>query len=172
MASDTYLHMEGFKGDSRDSQHKDWIEAWDLSFGLKQPRSATASSAGGLTTSRIEFKPVGLTKNLDLSSAKLWGLCASGGVIREAVIERFRANGSERVKYLEIRLYDLIVCQIDPYSTDDFMAERVSFVFGKIGWCQTQMSVEGKVLGNTAGGWDLAGNKQFVLPYSEKKGQE
>jgi type VI secretion system secreted protein Hcp len=166
MAVDTYLRFDGIKGDSLDHQHKDWIEAWDLSWGVKQPRSTTVSTAGGHTAGRCEHRPVTLLKNLDLASAKLWQLCCSGGTIKEAVIERFRANGEERVKYLELRLYDVVVHAIDPHSTDLYMAEQLALVYSKIGWRQTALGIDGRVLGNTTGGWDLAQNRPFAMPSS------
>lgn len=164
MATDTYLSIDGIKGDSTDHQHKEWIEAWDLVWGMTQPRSATASTAGGHTTGRCEHKPLLLMKNLDMASAKLWQLCCSGGTVREAIIERFRANGEQRVKYLEIRMYDVVVHSVDPHSTDLYMAERIAFIYSKIGWCQTALGVDGRVLGKTMGGWDLSQNKPFTMP--------
>lgn len=164
MATDTYLKIDGIKGDSTDSEHKDWIEAWDIGWGIMQPRSATASTAGGHTAGRCEHRPLTLMKNLDPASAKLWQLCCSGQTIKEVILERFRANGEKRVKYLELRLYNVIVHAIDPHSTDIYMAERLALIYSKIGWRHASLSVEGKPLGNTAGGWDLAENRQYAMP--------
>lgn len=162
MAVDTYLYIDGIKGDSLDSEHKDWIEAWDIGFGILQPKSSTASTAGGHTTSRCEFRPVSLMKNLDMASSKLWQYACSGATIREAKIERFRANGGKPVKYLELHLHNVLVHAVDPHSTDTYMAERVLLLCSKIKWTQTNLGIEGRTLGNMSGGWDLAANKQFM----------
>ena len=34
MAVDAYLHIEGIKGESQDSAHKDWIECLNVHFGV------------------------------------------------------------------------------------------------------------------------------------------
>lgn len=47
MAIDVYLQIEGIKGESQDSAHQGWIECAEVHFGVVQPRSATASTAGG-----------------------------------------------------------------------------------------------------------------------------
>lgn len=49
MATDAYLQIEGIKGESMDAEHKGWIEIARLHWGVTQPRSATASTAGGHT---------------------------------------------------------------------------------------------------------------------------
>jgi hypothetical protein len=45
MAVDAYLQIDGIKGESADSNHVGWIEITSASWGVKQPRSATASTA-------------------------------------------------------------------------------------------------------------------------------
>lgn len=47
MAIDVYLQIDGIKGESQDDKHKDWIEVTGVHWGIFQPRSATASTAGG-----------------------------------------------------------------------------------------------------------------------------
>ena len=49
MAVDAYLNIDGIKGESADSAHPGWIEITSASWGVTQPRSATASTAGGHT---------------------------------------------------------------------------------------------------------------------------
>jgi type VI secretion system secreted protein Hcp len=49
MAVDAYLLIDGIKGESADSNHIGWIEIASASLGVMQPRSATASTAGGHT---------------------------------------------------------------------------------------------------------------------------
>jgi hypothetical protein len=47
MAIDVYLQIDGIKGESQDSAHQGWIELTSAHWGVLQPRSATASTAGG-----------------------------------------------------------------------------------------------------------------------------
>lgn len=54
MAIDAYLQIDGIKGESQDSVHQGWIEITAAQWGVLQPRSATASTAGGHTAERCE----------------------------------------------------------------------------------------------------------------------
>jgi len=65
MAVDAYLQIDGIKGESADSNHIGWIEITSASWGVKQPRSATASTAGGHTAERCEHKSISLHKLAD-----------------------------------------------------------------------------------------------------------
>ena len=53
MAIDVYLQIDGIKGESLDDKHKDWIECSSVAWGVLQPRSATASTGGGLLQDEI-----------------------------------------------------------------------------------------------------------------------
>ena len=65
MAIDVYLQIDGIKGESTDDTHKDWIECQAVNFEVLQPRSATASSAGGHTAERCEHKDIIVSKLCD-----------------------------------------------------------------------------------------------------------
>ena len=80
-AIDAYLLIDGIKGESADSNHVGWIEITSASFGVKQPRSATASTAGGHTAERCEHKSIAVSKLADLSSPILMQTCSMGKTI-------------------------------------------------------------------------------------------
>lgn len=52
MALDVYLQIDGIKGESADSGHQGWIELTSVHWGVSQPKSPTASTAGGHTAER------------------------------------------------------------------------------------------------------------------------
>jgi hypothetical protein len=68
MAIDVYLQIDGIQGESADSEHQGWIECTSVNWKLHQPRSATASTAGGHTAERAELSDVSLTKLCDVAS--------------------------------------------------------------------------------------------------------
>ncbi|MDR0587455.1 MAG: type VI secretion system tube protein Hcp, partial [Burkholderiales bacterium] len=51
---DIYLKFDNptIKGESQDKDHADWIEVGSWTAAMKQPRSVTASTAGGHTSER------------------------------------------------------------------------------------------------------------------------
>ena len=162
MANDSYLQVDGVKGESADSGHKDWIEILSYDHSIKQPASATANSAGGGTTSRCKHEDFVITKYHDLSSAKLSELCCQGKHIKKVVIELMRASGDAPVKYLAIELENVIISNVTSRKLpdDDLPIDTVAFNYGLIKWTHTQQKrAGGDKGGNVVGGWDLQANK-------------
>ena len=161
MASDAYLQIDGIKGESMDSNHQGWIEVTDVQFGVMQPRSATASTAGGHTAERAEVSDVVFTKVSDLSSPILFQTCAMGKTIPKAKIEFMRADGNgEPIKYFEIELENVLIGHVRPdQGTDNLLYETVSLKFAKIKLKYSQQKIGGGIAGNTTGGWNLATNR-------------
>lgn len=161
MAIDVYLQIDGIKGESMDDKHKDWIECTSVSWGVTQPRSATASTGGGHTAERCEHQEIALTKLADLSSPILLQTCSAGKTIPKARLEFMRADGQgERIKYFEIELENVLIGGISPSVAEgSIIQEQVGLKFSKIKWKYTQQKVTGGAGGNTSGGWDLAANK-------------
>ena len=71
---DIYVKFDSpaIKGESQDKDHKDWIEINSWSQAISQPRSATASTAGGHTAERCEHRDMVFTKDLDVVSPLLY----------------------------------------------------------------------------------------------------
>lgn len=161
MASDVYLFIDGVKGESADSAHQGWIELTSAHWGVKQPKSATASTAGGHTAERCEHKSLQITKLSDLSSPILLQTCSAGKTIPKAVLEFMRADGDGKpVKYYEIELENVLIGSIDQgVHGGSIVQDSIGLKFSKIKWRYTQQKIGGGVGGNTTGGWDLSGNK-------------
>jgi type VI secretion system secreted protein Hcp len=165
MAFDAFLKIDGIPGESTDDKHKDWIEILSFDHKIEQPASATASSAGGATAERVNHSSFNIIHLLDKASPKLYEACCTGKHIKEVVIELCRAGGS-KVKYMEIKLEQVLVSKVVPSgaSTDaGFPSEAVSFSYGKIKWTYTQQKREdGSGGGNVSSGWDLTANKTIA----------
>ena len=118
MAVDAYLQIDGIKGESQDSAHRDWIECLNVHFGVDQPRSPVTSTSGGHTSARADFDDVVVSKLTDLSTPLLLQHCAMGKTIPKAKFEMFRADGNgERVKYFEMVLENVLIGSIKPGLT-------------------------------------------------------
>lgn len=161
MAIDVYLQIDGIKGESQDDKHKDWIECETVSWGIFQPKSATASTGGGHTAERAELDEVTFSKAADLASPLLMQHCAMGKTIPRARFEFMRADGQgQAIKYFEIELENVLIGGISPsISPGTILGEQVALKFSKVKWKYTQQKIGGGIGGNTMGGWDLAGNK-------------
>jgi type VI secretion system secreted protein Hcp len=161
MAIDVYLQMDGIKGESNDAEHKGWIECTSVHWALSQPKSATASTAGGHTAERVDFGEISVNKIGDLASPILAQHCAMGKTIPKAKFEFMRADGDGRpVKYYEVELENVLIgtCQ-QGVSSGDVMQEHLGLKFSKVKWKYCQQRIAGGSGGNTAGGWDLSTNR-------------
>jgi type VI secretion system secreted protein Hcp len=161
MAIDVYLQIDGIKGESQDDKHKDWIECESVNWSMSQPRSATASSAGGHTAGRVDVDDITFFKLADLASPILAQTCCAGKTIPKAKFEFMRADAQgARIKYFEIELENVLISHVAPgVSGGSIMGESIALKFSKVKWKYTQQKVTGGAGGNTSGGWDLASNK-------------
>ncbi len=160
MANDAYLQIDGIKGESADSKHKDWIEVSNVDWSVHQPRALSISSSGH-TAGKAELSEISFKKLADLSSPLLQQTCATGKTIPKAKFEFMRADGNgEPIKYYSIELENVMVSSVSPSCGDGgILTERVSLAYSKIKWSYTQQKVAGGASGNTSGGWDAATNK-------------
>jgi type VI secretion system secreted protein Hcp len=163
MAFDAFLKIDGIPGESTDDKHKDWIEIQSYSHKVEQPASATASSVGGATAERVNHGTFDIVHLLDKASPKIFEACCTGKHIKEVTLELCRAGG-DKVKYMEIKMEQVIVSKVDSLgaSTGEagFPTEKVSFSYGKISFVYTQQKREdGTGGGNVSAGWDLTKNK-------------
>ena len=87
-----FLSIDTIKGESRDEQHRDWIEIKSFSQDVLQPRSATASTSGGQTAARVNMSPIEVVKSIDLATTALHQAAANGTTFPKARIEFMRAD--------------------------------------------------------------------------------
>ena len=69
MASDYLLKVDGIKGESTDSKHKDEIEIESFSWGATQPGSFSTGGGGG--AGKVSFQDIHFTQKYDKSSPVL-----------------------------------------------------------------------------------------------------
>jgi type VI secretion system secreted protein Hcp len=161
MATDAYLLIDGIKGESIDSAHQGWIEIVSAHWGVTQPRSATASTAGGHTAGHSDHRSLTLSKLADLASPVLMQHCSMGKTLPKAKLEFMRADGDgNRVKYYQVELENVMLSHMDQVMRDgDILQDEIGLCFSKIKWTYTQQKIGGGSGGSTAGGWDLATKK-------------
>jgi type VI secretion system secreted protein Hcp len=161
---DIYLKFEGgdtkIEGESRDEAHAKWLEALSWSHLIRQPKSATASTSGGHTAERCEHGEMVFTKDIDSTSPSFWLSCSQGDTYQKVTIDFMRANGKERVKYLEIVLNHVIVGSVIPsVQGEGLPTETISLKYGSVKWTYTVQGIDGKKGGSNPQMWSLAKNK-------------
>lgn len=161
MAVDFYLQLEGITGESGDANHPGWIECLSVSWSVTQPKSATASTAGGHTADRAELSEISISKMLDVASPILSQTCAAGKTIPRARLEFQRADGEgPPVKYFEVELENVLIGHVPPHFTPNHEPiENLGLKFSKVRWKYTKQNIAGGTSGKTTGGWNLAMNR-------------
>lgn len=129
-ASDYFLKIEGIKGESIDSKHRDSIEIASFSWG--------ATNSGGLAKSVT----LNLGKKLDKSSPLLFLQCAKGNHIPKAILtcRKSGSDGSEHDYYV-VTFSDILVSSYQSAAGgggsggtagDPVPTEQISFNYEKI----------------------------------------
>lgn len=133
-ASDYLLEIDGIKGESTDSKHKDAIEIESFSWG--------ATNSGGMSRA-ITFT---LKKRIDKSSPLLFLACAKGNHIPQATITVRKSNPSGgKTDYYVVTLTDILVSSYQSSSsgggsegTPPAAADQLSLNFTKITYSYTR----------------------------------
>lgn len=148
-------------GESLDDAHKDgkWMEISAWEHALRQPKSATSSTAGGHTSERCEHSEMLFTKDIDVSSPYIWEAC-SAGYAYDVEIQFFRAQGTVRTQYLTIKLTNAVVSSVTPsVKSEGLPTETIGIKYAKVVWTYKGSKTDGTVENtNHVGVWDLALN--------------
>ena len=159
---DIYIQFRGkykIDGESRDSEHKGWLEVNTWDHLIRQPKSATASSVGGHTSERCEHADMTFMKDLDSTSPKLWEACSAGYTFDEIQIDFYRANGDKRVKYLEVKLKHALIASVEPtVRSEGVPIEKVGIKYAAVEWTYTQQDIDGTAKGAVTKKWSFANN--------------
>lgn len=160
MVSTIFLKIDGVKGESTDSNHKDEIELLSYSHGVSQPISAVASTSGGATSGRCNHTDLSVSKLLDVASPVLNQLCCTGKHIDSIVLTIRRSDGDKSIPYMVYKLTDTVISSVSiGGSSDQVPVETVTFNYSKIEWEYTkQARAKGGESGKSSGSWNLAKN--------------
>lgn len=159
---DIYLKFTGpdITGESSDGDHLEWIEIESWMHSIRQPKSATASTAGGHTAERCEHGEMFFVKNMDVTSPKLYQLASSGKTFSEVTIDFMRSDGDDkRVKYMAITLKNVIISNIEMVTVAEGPpSETFALKYAAVEWLYTKQNIAGGEGGKAQGSWNLAKN--------------
>ena len=160
MAFDSYLKLDGIKGESQDSKHKDEIEVLSFHWGATQSANFAHGTGGG--GGRVDVMPFSFVHKVDKASPVLFQKCCTGEHIKDGLFVVRRAGGSQ-LEYLKIKLTDVIVSSVRPggsaHGADEVPLEEISLSFGKVEQDYQPQSQKGDAQGGPVhGGWDLKQN--------------
>lgn len=135
MAQNLYLQLDGIKGESTDSNHKDWMEILSFSHSFAQPTSPTRSTAGGGTVERATHSDFSVAKYLDSASDDIIKQCWAGKTIAKGQLQAYRSDGetTKAALYLQVEFESLVVSNYSiSGGAGDIPSENVALSYGKI----------------------------------------
>jgi len=100
-----FLKLDGIKGESTDSKHKDEIHIESFSWGLSLAR---LGRGGGGGAGKASFQDFSFVTRTNAASPLLAMACATGEHIKSAILTA-RKSGGDQQEYLEIRLEDVLI---------------------------------------------------------------
>lgn len=159
MASvDAFLKLDGVKGESTDSKHKDEIEILSLSWGVHS--STNLGEGGGGGVGKGVFSDFAIQKKVDLSSPKLCLLGARGEHIAKGKISVRKAGGAAgQVDYQTYELEKIYVTGVNiSGGSDGNFYETLTLAATKFKWEYKQQGDDGSLKGNMAVSVDRAAN--------------
>ena len=160
MASDYLLKVDGIKGESTDSKHKDEIEIESFSWGATQPGSFSTGGGGG--AGKVSFQDIHFTTRVNAASPNLMVACASGQHIKLATLT-VRKAGKDQQEYYIIKLSDNLVSSYQSGGSEGSNAlpvDQFSLNFSKIEFEYKTQKPDGSLGAAIKGGWDLKTNKK------------
>jgi type VI secretion system secreted protein Hcp len=161
MASDYFLKIDGIKGESQDSKHKDEIEIESFSWGVTQTGSISPARGGG--AGKAVFQDVTFVSKLSSAGPQLFLTCATGQHIKKAVLT-VRKAGNDQQEYYKVTLEDCLVSSYQQgaasSSDDTIPTDQFSMNFAKIELEYKQQREDGSTDGSVKAGYDLKANQK------------
>ena len=170
---DAFLEIDGIKGESSDSKHKDTIEIMSFSWGVSA--SAVRRTGGG--AGKASFQDFHFVKQLDKASPQLFQSCATGKHIPKVSLYLVDRGEVSR-EYMKVTLSDCVITSFEnggaaaeqpPPSNDnntDFSnrvepprpVDQFSLNYGKVIFTYVPQNNDGASESPVTAGWDLSKN--------------
>jgi type VI secretion system secreted protein Hcp len=159
-AVDSFLMLDGIKGESTDKTHQDWIEISSFSFGVSHP-TTIGSGTSGAGAGKASFSDLSITKTVDKSSPALFFDAASGKHIKDGLLDVVKVSGGSEISLLEYKLTDVMISSysIGGSSGGELPQESLSLNFTKIEFKEFPQNPTGSPGIPITVEWDLLQNK-------------
>ena len=155
MATDFLLEIDGIKGESKDSKHKETIEVNSFSWGVSNAGSHASGAGGG--AGKVSFQDMHFTSTVGKASPNLALSCAQGKHIKKAVLF-VRKSGGDQKDYYVITLEDLLVSSYqsgDAAGGSSIPTDQFSLNFAKIKYEYKPQKDDGSLEAPVTMTWDI-----------------
>ncbi|MET1415349.1 type VI secretion system tube protein Hcp [Roseibium sp. HPY-6] len=160
MAIDSFIKLEGIKGEAQDKTHKDEIDVLSWSWGASQ--SGTTHMGSGSGSGKAHFQDLSLTIYVDKSAPALLNHLSTGKHIPKGMFITRKAAGDTPIEYLKLEMKDIIVTS---YSTGgsgsaDRVTANMTLNFGEYKVMYTEQKPDGSKGAAPEFAFDIAANEK------------
>jgi type VI secretion system secreted protein Hcp len=150
-----YLKLDGLDGESKDTDHTDWIEVDSWSWGVDNPASFATGQGGQATQANIAS--LNILKVVDKASVALFKNSTTGKHIASATLSCMKLDGDSRIEFLKVDFTDLMVSSLQWSGAGEgnLVNESVALVFAKFQTSYKLQQDTGSAGGNTDFGFDI-----------------
>lgn len=159
-AVDYFLKINGIKGESMDSKHKDEIDLESWSWG--ETNSGTHAGGGGGGAGKVSMQDFHFVMKMNKATPVLMLACATGKHIPDALLV-CRKAGTEQQEYLKIKFSDLLVSSYQTGGSahgDVVPTDQISLNYSKIEFEYKPQKADGTLDAAVTAGYDLKSNKK------------
>jgi type VI secretion system secreted protein Hcp len=158
---DYFLEIEGIKGESTDSKHKDHIDIESWSF--SEVNAGDSAGRGGGGAGKVSMQDIHFVSKYSKASPMLFLSCATGEHLKKATLTCRKAGGKQE-EYLKVILSDLLVSSYaaggSAHGDSVLPVDQFSINFAKIEWNYSPQDASGKLGSPIKTGYDVKGNKK------------
>lgn len=161
MPADYFLEIDGIKGESVDSKHKDKIQLMSWSWGESQSGSFATNAGGG--AGKVAMSDFNFAMTINKASPEIMLSCATGKHIKKAQLI-CRKAGEKQQEYLKIHFTDLLISSYQTGGSgggDELPIESISFNFASIKFEYAPQKADGSLDTPIIRGYDVKINKSI-----------
>jgi len=142
MAFDSFLKIDGVKGESMDSVYAGaagWIDILSFTYGVTQ--TGSASSQGGLTAGKANLQDFTFTQKVHIGSPEMFIRCCTGKYCKNANMIARKAAGAKAMEFLKIDMDNVLITSVTaqgaggpdeiPTETVALTAEQMSVYYAE-----------------------------------------
>lgn len=156
---DFYLKIDEIEGESKDDNHKNWIDVLSWSWG--ESNAGAHAMGGGGGAGKVSMQDFNFAMTVNKATPKLMLACATGKHIKDATLVARKAGGKQEM-YLTITMTDVLVSsyQTGGSTGGGLPMENVSLNFSKIEYEYRPQKPDGSMDSPVKVGYDVKANKK------------
>jgi type VI secretion system secreted protein Hcp len=157
---DYFLKLDGIKGESVDSKHKEEIDLESWSWGATN--AAARATGAGSGAGKVSMQDFHFVMSNNKASPALMLACATGQHIKEATLTCRKAGGDQQ-EYFLVKMSDLLISSYQTGGSESGAptpTDHISLNFSKIEFEYKPQLADGKLGSPIKTGFDLKAMKK------------